>query len=161
MVRGLAIVMASLGMHCGSGGATAPSGGSPSRVAPANSAPVARLVLPRGTCRGDRGPWIMPNVRGAGYYRNAYTRDQVVALRDQAWGKLDWLERRAIAFDVDAAAATGKLPLGLALSLVPKLAAGKDRFTLPPAIQMMTGLDELVPDDLRGAFEQQLRRTCA
>lgn len=119
--------------------------------------PAATLALPGASCRG-RPPWVMPNVRGAGYYRNAYTRDQIVALRDQAWGKLDWLERRAIAFDVDAAAATGKLPLGLALSLVPKLAAGNDRFTLPPALQMMTGLDELVPDDLRGAFEHQLRR---
>jgi alanyl aminopeptidase len=103
--------------------------------------------------------WVMPNVNGRGYHRNAYTTAQIVALRDEAWPKLSWNERRAVYFDLSDAVATGKLPLQLALSFVPKLLAGNDRFTVGPALELPGGLDFFVPDDLRPKYEGWLRAT--
>ncbi|HET7504099.1 MAG TPA: M1 family aminopeptidase [Kofleriaceae bacterium] len=103
--------------------------------------------------------WMMPNVNGRGYYRSAYTAAQIGALRDEAWPQLSWTERRAMFRDVRDAASTGKLPLPLALSLVPKLLAGGDRFTVGPAIQLTMGLARMVPPDLVPAYEAWLRQT--
>jgi peptidase M1-like protein/ERAP1-like protein len=103
--------------------------------------------------------WVMPNVDGRGYYRVAYSAPQATALRDEAWPKLTPAERRALYFDLRDHAETGKLPLQVALSLVPKLLAGNDRFTVGPAIELPGGLDRLVPDELRPKYEQWLRTT--
>lgn len=103
--------------------------------------------------------WVMPNVNGRGYYRNVYTPAQLAALRDEAWKLLSWTERRAVMFDATAAARTGRAPLSSALSLIPKLFVGADRFTVPPALGLATGLDELVPTELRGKYEYWLRQT--
>ncbi len=102
--------------------------------------------------------WVMPNATGRGYYRNAYTVQQVTALRDEAWAKLSWAERRVLFFDVTSAASNGKLPLQLALSFTPKLLAGNDRFTVPPPVGFAIGFNELVPDDLRPKYEYWLRQ---
>jgi hypothetical protein len=61
--------------------------------------------------------------------------------------------------DVRDAASTGKLPLQLALSLVPKLLAGNDRFTVGPAIDLPLALLRMVPEDLRPSYEAWLRQT--
>jgi len=103
--------------------------------------------------------WVMPNANGRGYYRNAYTPAQLIALRDEAWKNLTWTERRAVFFDAKTAAYNGRLPLTLALSFVPKLLAGADRFTVPPALGLSTGLDQLVPTELRRKYEAYLRQT--
>jgi len=103
--------------------------------------------------------WTMPNVDGRGYYRSAYTNAQVTALRDEAWPKLSWTERRALYHDVAEAVSTGRLPLQLALSFVPKLLAGNDRFTVGPALGLSSGVDSLVPDELRNKYEYWLRTT--
>ncbi|HEX3758695.1 MAG TPA: M1 family metallopeptidase, partial [Kofleriaceae bacterium] len=103
--------------------------------------------------------WVMPNVNGRGYYRNVYTPAQVGALRDEGWGQLSWTERRAVFRDVRDAVGNGKLPLQLALSLIPKLLAGNDRFTVGPAIQLATGLGRSVPEELQPKYEAWLRQT--
>jgi alanyl aminopeptidase len=103
--------------------------------------------------------WMMPNAGGRGYYRNVYSAAQISALRDEAWPELSWTERRAMFREVRDAAATGKLPLQLALSLVGKLLTGNDRFTVGPAIALPVGLGRLVPADLRSKYEAWLRET--
>jgi len=117
--------------------------------------PTGTLALDAKACPR----WVMPNVNGRGYYRSAYTAAQAGALRDEAWAQLSWTERRAMFRDIRDAASTGKLPLQLALSLVPKLLAGNDRFTVGPAISLPSGLGRLVPDDLRPRYEAWLRQT--
>ena len=117
--------------------------------------PTGSIALASKTCPR----WVMPNVNGRGYYRSAYTPAQLTALRDEAWKQLAWTERRAIFFDASAAARTGKLPLALALSLVPPMLAGKDRFTVPPAVELPADFDEWVRDDLRAKYEYWLRTT--
>ena len=101
--------------------------------------------------------WVMPNLNGRGYYRSVLTNAQVTALRDEAWQKLSWTERRALYFDLVDAVGAGTLPLQLALSFVPKLLAGNDRFTIEPALGLVTGVDDLVPDALRAKYEFWLR----
>ena len=120
------------------------------------------LAQPAGTLalEGKSCPrWVMPNKNGAGYYRNVYTAAQITALRDEAWPKLSWTERRALYFDLVSAAADGKLPLQLALSLVPKLLAGNDRFTVTPALDLVGGIAQRVPEELRPKYEQWVRVT--
>ena len=116
--------------------------------------PSAKFALDTKTCPR----WLMPNVDGRGYYRNAYTVQQVTALRDEAWPKLAWTERRAVHFDVREAATTGRLPLQLALSFTPKLLAGNDRFTVEAALVLPHGVNQFIPDDLRGKYELWMRQ---
>ena len=103
--------------------------------------------------------WVMPNVDGRGYYRSAYTTAQLVALRDEAWPLLAPTERRAIFFDVREAVSTGRLPLAVGLTLVPKLLAGGDRHAIRAALGLPLGLDPLVPAALRPRYEHWLRQT--
>ena len=101
--------------------------------------------------------WVMPNTNGAGYYRVSYTAAQLTSLRDDAWPELNWNERRAIYNDVVVASSQGKVPLMLALSFVPKMLVGNDRFTLPPALGFPAAFDNWVPNELRPKFEYYLR----
>jgi alanyl aminopeptidase len=103
--------------------------------------------------------WVMPNAAGAGYYRSTYTLAQVAALRDEAWNKLDWRERRALFDDLREAFGNGRMPLHVVLSFVPRLLAGGDRFTTVPALDSVIGLDRLVPAQLRHKYEYWLRAT--
>jgi alanyl aminopeptidase len=115
----------------------------------------SELVLPGKTCPR----WLMPNADARGYYHVALDADQVTALRDEAWPLLTWTERRALVFDIAAAALQAKLPLQLALSLVPKLLAGGDRFAIHDAVHLMRALDADVPDELRAKYEAAMRAT--
>ncbi|MBA3463790.1 MAG: M1 family metallopeptidase [Deltaproteobacteria bacterium] len=103
--------------------------------------------------------WVMPNANGRGYYRVAYTTAQLATLRDVAWPELTWDERRAIFNDVVTWSGQGKVPLMLALSFVPKMIVGNDRFTMGPALGLPTGMDDWVPAELRPKFEYWLRTT--
>jgi cytosol alanyl aminopeptidase len=119
--------------------------------------PTGELALP---AAGKACPrWMMPNVAGRGYYRSAYTTAEILALRDEAWPRLSWPERRGILFDVTQAAVRGRLPLAVALSLVPRMLAGNDRFTVVPALELVGRLGGLVPDKLRDKYELYLRQT--
>ncbi|HSR96128.1 MAG TPA: M1 family aminopeptidase, partial [Kofleriaceae bacterium] len=103
--------------------------------------------------------WMMPNLDGRGYYRNAYTPAQVTALRDAAWPQLKPTERNVVLFDTTEATLHGKLPLPLALSFVPRLLAAGDRFSVIAALRIPTGVNELITDELRPSYEAWLRRT--
>jgi alanyl aminopeptidase len=133
------------------------SGGARAEACTILSQPTGELALP---AAGKACPrWMMPNAAGRGYYRNAYTPAQISSLRDEAWPKLSWPERRAIYFDVSQAAGRGQLALQVALSLVPRMLAGNDRFTVRPALDLVTRLDKLVPEKLREKYELYLRQT--
>ncbi|HZJ62055.1 MAG TPA: M1 family metallopeptidase, partial [Kofleriaceae bacterium] len=117
--------------------------------------PTGSIALDAAACPR----WMMPNVNGRGYYRSVYTAPQITALRDEGWAQLSWTERRAMFRDVRDAVANGKLSLQLALSIVPKLLAGNDRFTVAPAIALPVQLGRLVPPALRPRYEAWLRTT--
>jgi alanyl aminopeptidase len=104
--------------------------------------------------------WLMANVGGRGYYRWVPSAQQLAALRDEAWPLLAWTERIALFFEIsDAVRSHHKMPLQLALSFVPKMLAGGDRFTIGMALGLPLGLDRLVADDQRAKYEAWLRQT--
>src|SRR5262249_51578063 len=119
--------------------------------------PTGELALPPAGKACPR--WVMPNVNGRGYYRSSYTPAQGTALGGGAWAKLWGTERRTMFFDVVDAGVRGRLPLALSLSMVPKLLAGNDRFTVGPALDTVTRLDRLIPQNLRDKYELYLRQT--
>jgi alanyl aminopeptidase len=117
--------------------------------------------------------WVMPTAHGRGYYRVRYDAAQVTKLRDEAWPSLSWTERRALFFDIVAATRyrprgfrrplpktpSGKLPLTIVLSIVPKLLAGGDRFTVMDALVVPVAVARFVGDDQRAKYEAWLRQT--
>jgi hypothetical protein len=103
--------------------------------------------------------WIAANDDGHGYYRVAYTEQQLAALRDEAWPLLTPSDRHDIFFNTVAGAAIGKLPLQLALSFVPRMLVDSSRFSIAQAVALPVGLDTLVPDELRGKYEAWLRQS--
>jgi alanyl aminopeptidase len=118
--------------------------------------PSAEIALDTKTCPR----WLWPNVGAHGYYRSRYAATQVTALRDEAWPLLTGTERRSLYFDVAAAVYNRpptKLPLALALSLVPKMLSGGDRFLIGDALGVPLGLDWFVADDQRSKYETWLR----
>ena len=117
--------------------------------------PSNKLALDKTACPR----WVMPNANGRGYYRVAYTTAQLATLRDVAWPELTWEERRAIFNDVVTWSGQGRVPLMLALSFVPKMIVGNDRFTMSPALGLPTGMNDWVPAELRPKFEYWLRTT--
>ncbi len=118
-------------------------------------APTGSIALPAGRCPR----WVMPNVEGAGYFRTSYRAPDVATLRDVAWPVLSGAERRSIAFDAQAQARAGSLPLAVALSLTPKLLAAGDRGSVELALALPQGLDAFVPDALRAKYEHWMRTT--
>jgi alanyl aminopeptidase len=102
--------------------------------------------------------WVMPNVDARGYYVAKLTTADVTALRDEAWPLLSWTERRLVAETVTTAASRGTLPLVLALSFVPKMLAGGDRFTITDALSPLA-FDRWVADDQRPKYEAWVRTT--
>ena len=129
--------------------------------------PTGTLALDAKTCPR----WLMPNANAHGYYRTHYTEAEAKALRDRAWPQLTWTERRAVFDDVSEAVRTRghasaggaapalSLPLPLALSFVPKLLAGGDRFTIGDALGLPLSLERFVPDKQRRSYEAWMRRT--
>jgi alanyl aminopeptidase len=117
--------------------------------------------------------WVLVNSHGGGYFRTAYTVAQVTTLRDVAWPHLDETERRTLYFDIAAApryrprgrnetiamVPAMKQPLPLALSFVPRLLAGGDRFTIGDAVTLPLALDRFVEDDQRNKLEIWIRAT--
>ena len=103
--------------------------------------------------------WVMPNVDARGYYVAKLTPAQTTALRDEAWGQLSWTERRLVDAGTGRAAGYGSLPIVLALSFVPKMLAGADRFTIGDALGFPIGLERWVSDDQRPKYEAWVRTT--
>jgi len=127
----------------------------------------ARDAFALSEVRGGACPrWLMPNASGRGYYRSVLTAPQVATLRDEAWPQLTANERRTLFHDVADAARIGRgqpaqlrLPLALALSLVPAMLAQGDRYAIIDGVGLPLALDSWVTDDLRPKYEAYLRAT--
>ncbi len=89
--------------------------------------------------------WVMLNASGLGYYRSGQPAAAVVALRELAWKQLTPIERSVVFSDVSALATSGDHEIGLAMSLVPKLVAEKNRFALTAAVERVRNTRELLP----------------
>jgi hypothetical protein len=86
---------------------------------------AAELELTGSTCP----TWVLPDADAHAYARLALTEPQVTALRDKAWPMLSVRERRGVFEATRERAVDGQLPVGLLMSLVPKLLT-TDRFEI-------------------------------
>lgn len=120
------------------------------------SAPTATLELD-----GKCPRWVLGNAGGRGYYRTFYSTTQATALRDEAWPLLSAVERRALFLTLVDELNNPKvnLPLPLVVSLIPRLLANGDRYSVGTAVDFASSVDDLVPDELRTKYAGWLRAT--
>jgi len=114
------------------------------------------LADDRATLRLDEGgcpDWVLPNADMRGFYRVALDREQ--AARLLGGNVLSPAERVGVASDLEALVASGRLPAGGALELVPVLARDPHPRVNVAALSLLESLESVVPDaDLEelGAF---------
>jgi alanyl aminopeptidase len=115
--------------------------------------PTGELALTAKTCPD----WVLPNEAELGYYRpvtKGELRDHLLAhARD-----LTLPERVGLIGDVNAMIASGDVPNGVALALVAELARDKSRHLVDASIGIVGGIDEMVSDKLRPAYERFIRK---
>jgi alanyl aminopeptidase len=102
--------------------------------------------------------WVLPNDAGLGYYRmdpKGKLLDTLLARADKV---LTLAERVGLINDVDALVNAGDVKNGVALSLVEKLAKDKSRHIVDASMDVIGGIDEMVPDNLRPNYERLIKK---
>ena len=125
--------------------------------------PSVDLALPDSACPA----WVLPDVGAHAYALLALTDAQAIALRDHAWDKLTWPERRGVFESVRIQALDGKAAVSLLMSLVPKLLAGGryevgdalgDHYSVGAATGLPSGLEWLLPPALVAPAQARARK---
>jgi aminopeptidase N len=98
---------------------------------------------------------VVVNDAGQGYYRVAYTLEQVTSLIDRRDGWVSSVERRDVLLDALAAVMRDEIAVGDALALVPKLARDRDERVVGMAMSITGLIDHRVLDE---DLEQRQRR---
>ncbi|MGI8741639.1 MAG: M1 family metallopeptidase [Bryobacteraceae bacterium] len=102
--------------------------------------------------------WILPNDHESGYYRVNYQGDLLPKLLSDSGAKLSVAERVGVLGDVQALVLTGDMPMGTALSVVPKLHSDPDRHITSAALDIAQNtIGVIVPEDLRPKGEKFIR----
>lgn len=84
---------------------------------------------------GVRCPqWLTLHAGGNGYFHAAYPKDTLQALLGKGASKISLIERVTVLRDVAALVDAGRMPIGDALALVPKLGKDKDPQVLQAAL---------------------------
>jgi alanyl aminopeptidase len=117
--------------------------------------PTGELALPAKACPR----WVMPNAAGHGYYRTAFTVAEATAIRDHGWPQLTPAERLVFFEEVHEAVMRGRLPLSISLSLIPRLMAAPDRFTIAAVTTLVNQLRWLVPAAAQPRVDAWIRAT--
>ncbi|MDH5490670.1 MAG: M1 family metallopeptidase, partial [Myxococcales bacterium] len=91
--------------------------------------------------------WLMPNARGAGYYRFTMPPEQLEALRERGFSQLDAREKLAMADSLEAAFQSGALPAEALFAALPALARDPIRAVATmPSGPIGFGHARLMPD---------------
>ena len=99
--------------------------------------------------------WIYANAGATGYYRTLV--DAAGAHRALASGKLSAVERVALAGDLDALVASGDLPAGDALGLLPFLGQDAERQVVLSGVGLARGLEPAVDAALLPLYQAFVR----
>lgn len=104
---------------------------------------AALMALPKATgCPG----WVQANAGADGYYRVLYQGDLLSDLLKNDGRALSLSEKVALIGDISALTGNGKMPLGQALALTPRLARDPARQVVTKTIGVTTSLqNNLVP----------------
>lgn len=118
------------------------------------AAEAAELPLSAKTCPD----WVLPNEAGLGYYRMQPKGELLDRLLARAPKALTLGERVGLVNDVNALVASGDVQNGVALALVDALSKDKSRHIVDMSLELIAGLDEMVPPALRPNYERLIRR---
>jgi alanyl aminopeptidase len=116
--------------------------------------PTGELALSATKCPD----WVMPNEAGLGYYRMNPQGTLLDALLAHADSALTLPERVALVNDINALVTAGDVKNAVALALVDKLAKDKSRHIVDASIDVVAGIDEMVPAKLRPNYERLIKR---
>jgi len=102
--------------------------------------------------------WVEANADADGYYRVLYQGDLLSNLLKDDARVLSLPEKVSIIGDISALTGNGKIPLAMALTLAPNLAADSERQVVTKTMEITTGLQNkyLVPDNLLPRYQQYL-----
>jgi cytosol alanyl aminopeptidase len=106
--------------------------------------------------------WIVPNEEGAGYHVSGYREEQIDRLTGGGKGKpqLSAAERAAMVRDVGLLVASGEMPLGKALGLIPDAVAAGDKATLVAAQSIFRNIrSSELPEPLFKKLQAFARKT--
>ena len=102
--------------------------------------------------------WVLPNEAGLGYYRMQPKGELLGRLLARAPKELTPAERVGLVSDVNALVASGEVGNAVALALVDTLSKDKSRHIVDLSIDLIAGLDRLVPPELRANYERLIKR---
>jgi alanyl aminopeptidase len=111
--------------------------------------PTGELALSAKACPA----WLLPNAGELGYYRARLGGADLDHLLAHA-GELTVAERVGVAGDVAAVVGAGDASTAVELGLVADLARAADRQLVEASFDIVAGIDAIVPDDQRGAYER-------
>jgi hypothetical protein len=103
---------------------------------------------------------VLPNEAGLGYYRMQPKGDLLDKLlaKVPAPKVLTLPERVWLVGDVNALVASGDVKNGVALSLLDTLAKDRSRHIVDMSVELIAGIDEMVPDNLRPNYERLIKK---
>lgn len=114
------------------------------------------IALPGAACP----EWFALKEGGAGYYRAAYAKPELVRLLDKDRSPLTIAERVSVLHDMGALLQNGKLAAGDAFALAPALAKDTNTQVFRSAFWLVGSVPEAhVPPDLRPKFAEFIRST--
>jgi alanyl aminopeptidase len=118
------------------------------------TAATGTLALSAKTCPD----WVNPNAESAGYYRMAPKGKLLDSLLAKAPKALTLPERIGLIGDVNALVGNGGAQMGVALGLVEALSKDKSRHLVDASIGLISGIDDMVPDDLRPNYQRLIKK---
>jgi alanyl aminopeptidase len=116
--------------------------------------PTGELALTAPKCP----EWVMPNEGSVGYYRMHPQGALLDALLAHADSALTLPERVGLVNDINALVTAGDVKNAVALALVDKLAKDKSRHIVDASVDVVAGIDEMVPAKLRPNYERLIKR---
>ena len=102
--------------------------------------------------------WLLTNEGGSGYYRSLFTGKLLDQLLPKAATALTLPERVGLLGDVNALVASGDVQNGVALQLVEQLSKDKSTHIVDASIGTVTGIAEMVPENLQANYERLIKR---
>ena len=105
----------------------------------------------------EQADWLLLNAGGHGFYRCAYTDDDLLALTKNAFKDLSAIERFGLLSDLWATTLNGSLPLKTFLHHSNKFKAETDKNVWSALISAMTYLNQIVGKSQRSSIKEYVR----
>jgi alanyl aminopeptidase len=117
----------------------------------------ATVELPLGAAT-ECPRWVLANEDQAGYYRVLYQGDLLSRLLTERGARLTLAERAGLVSDLGAFVRSGRMAAGEVLARVPDLLRESDRHIVSGTVDIVLGMNNLIPDELRPHYARYIRK---